>query len=109
MNNLTNDPVKENGPHQPDRRKLLITGLGLAATSLLTRVPANAQTQRAGQSAGSQGANSLQQTGQTERRKLGSLEVSALGFGSMNVAGMYNRPIDRQEAIRLIHAAYDPF
>jgi aryl-alcohol dehydrogenase-like predicted oxidoreductase len=107
MNNQRNDPVNKNGPHQVDRRKLLVAGLGLAATSLLTRVPANAQTQQAGQTPESQGAHSLQQTGQTERRKLGSLEVSALGFGSMNVAGMYNRPIDRQEAIRLIRAAYD--
>jgi aryl-alcohol dehydrogenase-like predicted oxidoreductase len=41
------------------------------------------------------------------RRKLGTLEVSALGFGCMNVAGMYNPPIDRQEAIRVIRAAYD--
>jgi aryl-alcohol dehydrogenase-like predicted oxidoreductase len=42
-----------------------------------------------------------------QTRKLGALEVSALGFGCMNVAGMYNRPIDRQEAIRVIRAAYD--
>jgi aryl-alcohol dehydrogenase-like predicted oxidoreductase len=40
-------------------------------------------------------------------RKLGALEVSALGFGCIEVAGMYNLPLDRQEAIRVIRAAYD--
>jgi hypothetical protein len=37
--NLTNDPIRENVPDQPGRRKLFVAGLGLAATSLLTRVP----------------------------------------------------------------------
>jgi len=41
------------------------------------------------------------------RRKLGSLEVSALGLGCMNVAWGFGPPIDRQDAIRLIRAAYD--
>jgi hypothetical protein len=100
MSNLTNDSVKENGPEQPDRRKLLVAGLGLAATSLLTGVPASAQAR-------AQGTSNLQQAVPNGRRKLGALEVSALGFGCMNVAGMYNQPIDRQEAIRLIRAAYD--
>ncbi len=40
-------------------------------------------------------------------RKLGALEVSALGFGCIEVAGMYNLPLDRQEAIRVIRASYD--
>jgi aryl-alcohol dehydrogenase-like predicted oxidoreductase len=106
MNKVTRAPASEN-PRQADRRQLLIGGLGLAATSLLAGVPASAQTKQAGHSAGPQDANSPQQTARTERRKLGSLEVSALGFGSMNVAGMYNRPIDRQEAIRLIRTAYE--
>ncbi|MDB5951811.1 MAG: aldo/keto reductase protein [Massilia sp.] len=102
MDNLRSEPVKANGPEQQDRRKLLGKGLGLAAASLLARVPASAQTPQADQSAVSTQQGALQ-----GRRKLGPLEVSALGFGCMNVAGMYNRPIDRQEAIRLIRAAYD--
>jgi aryl-alcohol dehydrogenase-like predicted oxidoreductase len=40
-------------------------------------------------------------------RKLGALEVSALGFGCIEVAGMYNLPLDKQEAMRVIRAAYD--
>jgi aryl-alcohol dehydrogenase-like predicted oxidoreductase len=102
MDNLRNESVKENGLEQQDRRKLLGKGLGLAAASLLARVPASAQTRQAEQSVVSTQQGALQ-----GRRHLGALEVSPLGFGCMNVAGMYNQPIDRQEAIRLIRAAYD--
>jgi aryl-alcohol dehydrogenase-like predicted oxidoreductase len=42
-----------------------------------------------------------------ERRKLGSLEVSAIGLGCMNVAWGFGPPSDKQDAIRLIRAAYD--
>lgn len=101
MDNLKNDPVSENGLELRDRRRLLVTGLGLAATSLLTSGSASAQTQQPGQ------LLTAQQGTQQGRRRLGTLEVSALGFGCMNVAGMYNRPTDKQEAIRLIRAAYD--
>jgi aryl-alcohol dehydrogenase-like predicted oxidoreductase len=38
---------------------------------------------------------------------LGSLEVSALGMGCQNFAGMYGPPTDFEEAIRIIRAAYD--
>lgn len=41
------------------------------------------------------------------KRKLGSLEVSALGFGCMNVAWAYGPPPDRSEAVRLIRSAFD--
>lgn len=41
------------------------------------------------------------------RRRLGSLEVSALGFGCMNVAWAYGPPMDRHDALRLIRSAYD--
>ena len=41
------------------------------------------------------------------RRSLGTLEVSALGFGCMNIAWAYGPPTDRQEAVRLIRAAHE--
>lgn len=104
MDNRTNEAAQDTSQEQPQRRKLLLAGLGLAATSLLTGMPSNAQTQQADQPVGAQGTNRTQLAG---RRKLGVLEVSALGFGCMNAAGMYNRPLDRQEAVRLIRAAYD--
>lgn len=40
-------------------------------------------------------------------RRLGSLEVSALGLGCMNVSGTYGPPLDRQQAIKLIRATHD--
>ncbi|AHG89261.1 NADP-dependent oxidoreductase domain protein [Gemmatirosa kalamazoonensis] len=40
-------------------------------------------------------------------RTLGSLEVSALGYGAMGLTGMYGQPTARPEAIRLIRAAFE--
>ena len=41
------------------------------------------------------------------RRKLGALDVSALGLGCMSMAGVYNPPPDKQQMIALIRAAFD--
>jgi aryl-alcohol dehydrogenase-like predicted oxidoreductase len=43
----------------------------------------------------------------SRRRRLGTLEVSALGLGCMNVAWAYGPPINRNDAIRLIRAAHE--
>jgi aryl-alcohol dehydrogenase-like predicted oxidoreductase len=83
----------------PSRRHFLATsglvGAGLAVGPLT-------RTAWAAQSNTTSGRSGTMAT-----RKLGALEVSALGFGCMNVAGMYNPPIDRQEAIRVIRGAHD--
>ena len=42
-----------------------------------------------------------------QTRKLGALEVSALGYGCMGLEGTYGRPVPRPEAIDLIRAAFD--
>jgi aryl-alcohol dehydrogenase-like predicted oxidoreductase len=89
----------------PGRREFLALGLAATAASLLSGVSYGAQNPQAGQTA-PVGATSPA-TLASPRRRIGSLEVSAIGFGCMNVAGMYNLPIDRQEAIRVIRAAYD--
>lgn len=102
---MIHEPSK-NEPAVPDRRKALAAGLGLGAASLLSGVTPGAKAQF-GQAGDATGANRPQQAALLPRRKLGSLEVSALGFGCMEAAGMYNRPMERQEAIRLIRAAYD--
>ena len=41
------------------------------------------------------------------KRKLGSLEVTELGFGCMNIAWAYGNPPSKEDAIKLIRAAYD--
>ena len=42
-----------------------------------------------------------------QKRNLGTLEVSALGYGCMGLDGSYNAPVPRPEAIGLIRAAFD--
>jgi aryl-alcohol dehydrogenase-like predicted oxidoreductase len=42
-----------------------------------------------------------------QTRKLGTLEVSALGYGCMGLEGTYGEPVPRPEAIDLIHAAFE--
>lgn len=43
-----------------------------------------------------------------QTRKLGpTLSVSALGYGCMGLDGMYNAPLDRAEATRMIEAAFE--
>jgi aryl-alcohol dehydrogenase-like predicted oxidoreductase len=41
------------------------------------------------------------------KRRLGAVAVSALGFGTMNVAHAYGPPIERSAALRIIRHAYD--
>jgi aryl-alcohol dehydrogenase-like predicted oxidoreductase len=40
-----------------------------------------------------------------KRRKIGSLEVSAIGLGCMNMAGVYNPPQDKAEMVKVIQKA----
>jgi aryl-alcohol dehydrogenase-like predicted oxidoreductase len=42
-----------------------------------------------------------------QKRRLGELEVSALGLGCMGMSANYGPPPDRQEMIALIRAAVD--
>jgi aryl-alcohol dehydrogenase-like predicted oxidoreductase len=105
MDNILNDSIGEEGRALPGRRGFLALGLAATAASLLGGVSYGAQNPQAGQTETAGTASPA--TSARDRRWLGSLEVSALGFGCMNVAGMYNLPIDTQEAIRVIRAAYD--
>jgi aryl-alcohol dehydrogenase-like predicted oxidoreductase len=43
----------------------------------------------------------------TERRKLGSLEVSALGLGCLPLVGYYGIKLDKKPAVTLIRTAFD--
>jgi aryl-alcohol dehydrogenase-like predicted oxidoreductase len=42
-----------------------------------------------------------------QKRKLGTLEVSALGLGCMSMSALYGPPADKQEMIKLIRAAHE--
>jgi aryl-alcohol dehydrogenase-like predicted oxidoreductase len=97
---MSKAPVKrngENGIFSLDRREFIMAGLAVAATSMFPRIAVGAPAARPMVRA---------------RRKLGTLEVSALGLGCMVMSGIYGppqdkQPKDRQEMIRLIHAAVD--
>lgn len=107
MSNKQNDRHIEDGRAMPGRRKLLITGLGFTAASLLSRTPAGAQGQQAGGPARGGAATDKGQLTKTDRRRLGSLEVSSLGLGCMSMIGVYNPPRPKQEMIALIRAAVE--
>jgi len=87
------------------RRNFLRGVAAVAAAPLLAGIAGCAPTQQPAQS-GASGEVRLA-TSARSRRRLGSLEVSALGLGCMNVAWAYGPPIDRQDAIRLIRAAHE--
>jgi len=42
-----------------------------------------------------------------QKRNLGTLEVSALGYGCMGLDGSYNAPVPRPQAVKMIQAAYE--
>lgn len=90
MKNKNVKPEIETGM---DRRSFIhLAGLGVLATSL----PSWASN------------SSLLLPTSLGTRKLGKLEVSALGLGCMTMnGGQYNLPKDKQEMIRLIHKAVD--
>ena len=87
----------ENSMVRLDRREFIMAGLAWAATSMFPRIAVSAPATQPRVSA---------------RRKLGTLEVSALGLGCMVMSGIYGpprdkQPQDKQEMIRLIQAAVD--
>lgn len=93
MSNAPANRNGENGMFILDRREFLVGGLALAATAMLPRVGFSAPAK---------------QPMVTARRKLGTVEVSAIGLGCMSMnSGNYNPPKDKREMIRLIHAAMD--
>jgi len=77
------------------RRDFLALGLAVAAATTVPSSVFGAQAPAAASAA-------------LFRRKLGALDVSALGLGCMSMAGVYNPPADKQPMVALIRAAYDP-
>lgn len=101
MNHSRNDTVPEQGPEPSGRRQALGAGLVLAATSLLPTRSAQAQGQGAPASA------TPPRTAPLGRRKLGALEVSALGLGVQNMDRKYTTEVPyRPEMIDIIRTAH---
>ena len=92
----------KHGPVVPDRRQVLGAGIALAATSLLRSNIARAQDQNR------PGANTPPQSTPGARRRLGTLEVSAVGFGVQNMSRTYQRTIPtRSEMLNILRTAFD--
>ncbi len=53
------------------------------------------------------GINAQQNPTDKEKRRLGTLEVSALGLGCMSMAGVYNAPQPKNEMVAVIRAAVE--
>jgi hypothetical protein len=94
-----------NGKHEPalpGRRQVLGTGIALTATSLLPRNIARAQNQN------TPGTNTPPQSTPGPRRRLGTLEVSAVGLGVQNMSRTYQQTIPtRSEMFNIIRTAFD--
>ena len=96
----SNSRQEEHGPAMPGRRKFLVAGLGLAATSLLPRITMGVEA--------TQSAAKALRPASLSRRKLGSLEVSSVGIGVQNMSRTYQTTIPtRAEMINIIREAYD--
>ncbi|MEH2038494.1 aldo/keto reductase [Nostoc sp.] len=92
----------KHGPALPGRRQVLGAGIALAATSLLPRNIARALDQN------TPGANTPPQSTPGNRRRLGTLEVSAVGLGVQNMSRTYQQTIPtRSEMFNIIRTAFD--
>ena len=108
MNNSQNDQSEENDLALPSRRKFLVSGLGLAAASLLPPMPGRAQAQAERHAAGTASAQSSMNSTPVGRRKLGNLEVSSVGLGVQNMSRTYQQTIPtRAEMLNIIRTAFD--
>ncbi|MEM0652129.1 aldo/keto reductase [Klebsiella huaxiensis] len=88
-------------PSMPARRKLLIAGAGVAAASLVSHVYATEKTASAG------GQSNLHSAA-PDKRKLGYLEVSAIGLGVQNMSRKYDTSVPwRPEMVNIIRQAFD--
>jgi aryl-alcohol dehydrogenase-like predicted oxidoreductase len=87
--------------HQPLSRRNFLAGTAAAAAALPTAALAWSAAPDA-QSRRSRPVNS----GDMRTRRLGGLDVSAIGAGAMSISGNYGPPADRRQGIEVIRRAY---
>ena len=93
--------TKRNDISSAGRRDFMLTGLGLAAMSVVPGV-ASAAAGKSIESGSNKGNQPL------PVRKLGTLEVSAISLGCMSMnSGNYNPPRDKRDMIPVIHQAIE--
>lgn len=82
------------------RRRFLAMAGATAGAAMLPQL-ATAQSHTTGASKAAIPATS------SSVRRLGSLEVSPIGFGCMNLAGIYVPPTEKAQALKILRAAYE--
>ncbi len=87
------------------RRFLKAAGMAAAGAALPVGAAAWASPAAAQSTQTTQGGGVQPYTMKT--RKLGSLEVSELGFGCMSISGNYGPPADQKQGIEVIRDAYE--
>lgn len=87
-----------------NRRDVLMAGVIGAGTVLLSSVGARAQSQATRPATASPASP---QPATLPKRKLGTLEVTALGLGCMNFCHGYAPRTSKEDEIKLIRSAYD--
>jgi aryl-alcohol dehydrogenase-like predicted oxidoreductase len=96
-----NDFMSEESQGKVGRREFITAGMSLTAASWMTLSPA-AQAQQPVRAAGRGPKTSVQ-----SQRRLGSLEVSALGLGCLPLFGFYGRHTEKKDMVALARAAVD--
>lgn len=100
MSDQTKIKLNGNRPAMPQRRKLLLAGVGVATASLMPRI--SVADNQSGEIA------SMEKPLHKDKRKLGRLEVSAIGLGVQNMSRKYDTTIPyRPEMIKIIQQAFD--
>jgi aryl-alcohol dehydrogenase-like predicted oxidoreductase len=105
MRNKSSTEVKHSDLIVCSRRDILIGTAAAVATSLLAGIAGSIGAQPPPRSAAKGETSPAAAT--LTRRRLGSLEVSALGFGCMNFFHAYAPRTNKQDAIKVIRAAYE--
>ena len=105
MRNKSSTEAKPSDLAVCSRRDILIGAAAAAVAPLLAGIAGYAGTPPSPQSAASGAAGPVAST--LNRRRLGSLEVSALGSGCMNFFHAYAPRTNKQDAIKVIRAAYE--
>ena len=91
----------DNFPASPERRQVIAVAAVVAASPMLGGFPQSASAQSAS-------PPTVRRSIHSKRRKLGPLDVSALGLGCLDACtGFYSPPKERSEMVRLLRSAYD--
>lgn len=109
MNNTTPKNNSHTGPVSNDRRNFIVAGTGLLLTATFLGKTGSACAQSTNTEILSNTSAAIPVREQSmNMRKLGALEVSAMGLGCLPMVGYYGGgPRDRKAMVGLIRAAYE--